>query len=212
MGFRSQPNSSGVSCINITLPPLSATNPVTAPAVPDLAGTKHVYLIIDDKNQNKLNSGTNGIAKQINTPAGVPTSYASYYSDLSYVCQPGTNNPIFFNSNENSTRIGQLTQVQLYILNQAQYNTTEVYQWKDRVFGPEKADVLGVIPVTSYDVPWGQNIVALGPNLLANKRTYFGPVSLNKFRVQLVDDLGNVINLNGRDWACTLNADQLYQY
>lgn len=211
LGFRSQPNTSGISGINLTLPPLSATNTVTAPAVPDLAGTKHVYLIIDDNNQNKLNSGTLGIAKQINTPAGLPTSYASYYTDVSYVCQPGTNNPIFFNSNESRARVGQLTQVQLYVLNQVQ-NNTEIYQWKDRVFGPERADVLGVIPVTSFNVAWGQNIVAIGSNLLANKRTYFGPVSLSKFKVQLVDDLGNIINLNGRDWACTLNAEQLYQY
>lgn len=213
MGFRSQPNTNGVSCVNITLPPLSATNTVTAPAVPDLAGTKHVYLIIDDNNQNKLNSGTVGIAKQINTSTvGTPTSYASYYSDLSYVCQPGTNIPIFYNLPENKDRNRQLTQVQLYVLNQTNQNNTEVYQWKDRVFGPERADVLGVIPVTSFNVAWGQNIVAIGSNLLANKRTYFGPVSLSKFKVQLVDDLGNIINLNGRDWACTLNAEQLYQY
>ena len=210
LGFRSQPNSAGVSFVNISIPPLQ-TATVTAPAVPDLAGTKHVYIIIDDNNQNKLNSGTLGIAKQINTVQGVPTSYQSYYTDASYVCDPGSNTPIFINSNENRARVGQLTQVQLYVLNQAQYNT-ETYQWKDRVFGPQRADVLGVIPVDSFNVPWGQNIVALGSNLLANKRTYFGPVSLNKFKVQLVDDLGNILNLNGRDWACTLNVDQLYQY
>jgi len=211
IGFRSQPNANGVSCVNITMPPLSPTNPIVAPAVPDLAGTRHVYLIIDDNNQNKLNTGTLGIAKQINTPASLPTSYSAYYTDASYVCVPGTNNPIIFNPDDERARVGQLTQVQLYVLNQTQFNV-ESYQWKDRVYGPEKADVLGVIPVTSFNVPWGQNIVALGSNLLANKRVYFGPVSLNKFRVQLVDDLGNVINLNGRDWACTINVEQLYQY
>lgn len=210
LGFRSQPNTNGVSYVNITIPPLSTTS-ISAPAVADLAGTRHVFLIIDDNNQNKLNSGTLGIAKQINTAPGVPLSYSQYYSDVSYVCQPGSNNPIFINSANNDARINQLTQVQLYVLNQAQFNT-ETYQWKDRVFGPEKADVVGVIPVASFDVPWGQNIVALGANLLANKRTYFGPVSLNKFKVQLVDDLGNIINLNGRDWACTINVEQLYQY
>lgn len=211
IGFRSQPNANGLSALNITIPPLTATYPITPPAVPDLAGTKHVYLVIDDNNQNKLNTGTLGIAKQINTPTSLPTSYSAYYADASYVCLPGTNNPVIFNPDEGRARVGQLTQVQLYVLNQSQYNV-ESYQWKDRVFGPQKADILGVIPVTSFNVPWGQNIVAIGPNLLANKRVYFGPVSLNRFKVQLIDDLGNVINLNGRDWCCTLNAEQLYQY
>ena len=31
-------------------------------------------------------------------------------------------------------------------------------------------------------------------------------------RVRLLDDKGNVINLNGSDWSVTLIAEILYQY
>ena len=49
-------------------------------------------------------------------------------------------------------------------------------------------------------------------SLQENKRIYFGPVNLVRMRISLIDDMGNLVNLNGADWNVTLISDILYQY
>ena len=43
-------------------------------------------------------------------------------------------------------------------------------------------------------------------------RLYFGPVNIDRMAVKLLDDKGNVLNLNGSDWCFTLVCECLYQY
>ena len=45
-----------------------------------------------------------------------------------------------------------------------------------------------------------------------NKRIYFGPVNINRMRITLLNDKGNLVNLNGADWSITLISENLYQY
>ena len=51
-----------------------------------------------------------------------------------------------------------------------------------------------------------------GEDLHANERSYFGPVDIERMRVKLMDDKGNLVNLHGVDWSFTLIIEQLYQY
>ena len=44
-------------------------------------------------------------------------------------------------------------------------------------------------------------------------RRYFGPVTLDKFGIKLLDDNGNLVNLTwSQNWSFTLAVEQLYQY
>jgi hypothetical protein len=45
-----------------------------------------------------------------------------------------------------------------------------------------------------------------------NRRTYFGPVDIDRMRIRLLNDKGHVVNLNGADWAITIISENLYQY
>ena len=45
-----------------------------------------------------------------------------------------------------------------------------------------------------------------------NIRTYFGPVTIKRLHVQLLNDKGYVMNMNSMDWSMKLNITQLYQY
>ena len=45
-----------------------------------------------------------------------------------------------------------------------------------------------------------------------NERNYFGPVSIQRLKISLVDYLGNLVNLNGHDWSFTLKVEELYEY
>jgi hypothetical protein len=55
-------------------------------------------------------------------------------------------------------------------------------------------------------------ITDLGSSLAYNRRTYFGPVNIQRLSVSLQDDKGNLLNLNGADWAIAIIVEQLYQY
>jgi hypothetical protein len=66
-------------------------------------------------------------------------------------------------------------------------------------------DVLGIITLD-------MNNMALLNNVKSSKRMYFGPVKLERLEIKLVDQRGNIINLNGKDWVLNLSCEELYQY
>ena len=45
-----------------------------------------------------------------------------------------------------------------------------------------------------------------------HKREYHGPVDIEKLHVQLFDDKGMLVDLNGNDWYFTLSTEHLYKY
>ena len=78
---------------------------------------------------------------------------------------------------------------------------------------PTSGNVLAILPVkTSVGVPTGNLLVEVSGSIQENKRVYFGPVDIDRMAVKLLDDKGNVLNLNGNDWCVTLIAECLYQY
>jgi hypothetical protein len=58
----------------------------------------------------------------------------------------------------------------------------------------------------------GQLYVETSGQFQDNKRNYFGPVNIDRLRIRLLDDRGNVVDLHGADWSITLISDNLYQY
>ena len=46
---------------------------------------------------------------------------------------------------------------------------------------------------------------------LTTPRAYFGPVDIQRFHVQLLDEYGRVINLNNMDYSLTLELELLYE-
>jgi hypothetical protein len=200
MGFRT---SGEISYKEITLGVSpNNTGSITSDAVSDLEATKNLYVLVEDHNQNRLNSQILPMA-QVQREIIIPSAYTP--TDLSFVCVPNVETPFYYNDKPGNG----LTAAQLYAINAIAENKSVN---KDRIVGPQQSNMLAVLPVSSYDVEWGKNIVATGSQLMTNKRTYFGPVSLIKLSVKLIDDLGNVVNLHGRDWSFTANAETLYQY
>ena len=58
----------------------------------------------------------------------------------------------------------------------------------------------------------GVPIIELPGGYQENKRSYFGPVNIDRLQIQLVDDKGNNVNLNGVDWSFTIICECLYKY
>ena len=104
-----------------------------------------------------------------------------------------------------------LTQAQIYTINQISANGNNLTNYLSKA--PTSADILGILPIkTSTGVATGSLIVDFSGSLQDNSRTYFGPVNIDRMAVKLLDDKGNVLNLNGNDWCVTLVCECLYQY
>jgi hypothetical protein len=56
----------------------------------------------------------------------------------------------------------------------------------------------------------GDSFVEYGGSLQDNDRKYFGPVNINRVRVQLLTDRGSIINLNNRNWSFSIVVECKY--
>jgi hypothetical protein len=202
-------------------------------AIPDLYGPKYFILVIDDLNQNHINNGLIGI-----TETSKVLKLPSYYSpDLPYICVPAnpTGSNVFVNSFKlandedagtlivdklNATYAASprvlpsaprtLTQSQLYSINEIIKNNERTYNYKLK--SPVVSDTFAILPIKLGNMKTGDVNVEFGGSMQDNKRIYFGPVNISRLRVKLLDDKGNVVNLNGCDWCFTIISENLYQY
>ena len=203
-----------------------------ATAVLDLNGTKYLILVLDDYNQNHVNNGLVTIT-ELSSSIKLP----SYYSqDLPYTCldEPGSNlSEIFtpanaeanpnglliagkYNSNYIRTQVilpsapRTLTQSQIYTINEIMKNRNNNTNYLYKA--PTSSDILAIVPIKVGSSSTGSLLVEFGSSLQNNIRNYFGPVNIERFCVKLLDDKGNVLNLNGTDWCFTLICECLYKY
>jgi len=173
----------------------------------DTYGTRYLYVVLDDFNQNHLNSGLVNI-----TDTDTRLELPKYYNEsLDYVCVADavtngqTEIPVYVPSTPR-----QLTQAQLYSINQILDNRNNTYKFRSS--GPTTTDVFAVIPLKKSGLIPGDTIIDFGSSLAYNQRVYFGPVNILRMRLQLVDDKGNTVNLHGNDWSISLIAETLYEY
>jgi hypothetical protein len=191
-----------------------------ADCIIDLYGTKNLILIVDDFNQNHVN---NSLVSITETSKVLPLP-KYYRPDLPFTIVPPTtviNNDIndFGDSSyktyvnipnmlPTSPRI--FTQAQIYTINEIMKNREKTVSY--RIKAPTSPDIFAMIPMKHQGMKLGDFYIEFGTSLQVNKRTYFGPVNIERLRIKLLDDKGNVINLNGVDWSVTLISENLYQY
>lgn len=213
-----------------------------APAVLDLNGTKYLILAIDDYNQNHVNNNVVSISQFSNVlripsyysedipQICVSATQGSNVQELidgvtaKSIVDVQSNNPLngllvgakYATNNTNIQQIlpsapRTLTQAQIYTINEIQKNRINNVNYLSKA--PTTADILAILPVkTSVGVPTGSLLVEFSGSLQDNNRVYFGPVDIDRMSVKLLDDKGNVLNLNGNDWCVTLICECLYQY
>jgi len=204
-----------------------------APSILDLNGTKYLILVIDDYNQNHVNNGLVSITELSNV-----LKLPSYYSpDLPYVfvnpdgisnnlnslvTAEGPNNPNGLliagkmNVDYSPTQIiipsapRTLTQSQIYTINQINLNKNKNTNFRAKA--PTSPDILAILPIKTSNLNTGTMISEMSGSLQDNIRVYFGPVNIERMKIKLLDDKGNIVNLNGLDWCVTLVCECLYQY
>ena len=82
-------------------------------------------------------------------------------------------------------------------------------RWKyDRVRPPSSPNVLAIISVDKIKPSERGIIPYINSGMGFNTRAFSSPVDINRMNVSLIDDRGNVVDLNGADWSFSLLAEQ----
>jgi hypothetical protein len=182
------------------------------------------YTCIPPSQTNNLNELVVGVVadallgnQSFNAQNGsfIPENPSSYFNTISNVNglliggkyqQEYTNTQILLPSAPRT-----LTNAQLYSINSMNNNNNNLTNYLSKA--PTSSDILAIIPVkTSTGVPTGSLLVEFSGSLQNSTRTYFGPVNIDRMAIKLLDDKGNILNLNGNDWCVTIIAECLYQY
>ena len=204
-----------------------------APAIINLIGPKYLIVVLDDLNQNHINNGLIGIT-ELSKTLKLPTYYSR---DLPVRCTAA--NPMGTNFDANTQFLVDdinagtlimdkwdvsyvatptvlpsapriLTQSQIYSINEIIKNNERSVKY--RASAPTCSDIFAIIPLDKKGLNTGELYVEDSSTLQLNKRVYFGPVNIDRMRIKLLDDKGNILNLNGADWCLTVVAEILYQY
>jgi hypothetical protein len=70
-------------------------------------------------------------------------------------------------------------------------------------------NILAMIPVTGENLYMNYNS---GGDLIEKKRDYFGPVRIQRMKIQLLNQYGESINLNNMDYSFSLEFEVGYDY
>jgi len=211
-----------------------------ASAVLDLSGPKYLLLSIDDYCQNHVNHGLVSIDQpdkhfklpQYYTPNMPYFCVKPQISNLKAIVEDAVED-VLLNNDVNTANEGLiigskyendytptqivlpsaprvLTQSQIYTINEI--NKINNNNTNYLSLSPSSPDILSLLPVKTKGLNIGDVIIEFSGSLQDNLRNYFGPVNIKRLGVKLLDDKGNVVNLNGADWNVTIIFDCLYQY
>jgi hypothetical protein len=155
----------------------------------------YFLIVLDDYTQNHLNDGLVTI-----TATDSSIALPSYASRAITRCNPSTKET-YMNSNI-------LTSKQIYAANEILKNKQSTKNINS--LGPFVQDIFGIIPMKTSGLQPGASYIEFGGTLQNQDRTYFGPVNIRRMSIKLLNDKGNVVDLNNSDWSFSLIAEQLY--
>jgi hypothetical protein len=160
----------------------------------------YFMIVLDDFIQNHVNDGLVTITS-LESDISLPT----YASRVTYQCDPVTGKKVAVSAS-NKERLN-LNAKQLYAMNQI----VEARKTKDRSYtpGPVLKDIFAIIPLKLSGLQFGAPYMEFGGSLQNQDRKYFGPVRLQKLAVKLMNDKGDIVNLNGTNWSFTIICEIL---
>jgi hypothetical protein len=153
----------------------------------------YFLVVLDDFIQNHVNAGLITITSLENDIA-----LPSYASRVSYQCDPVTGIKTAVSAT-NKLGTNPVNEKQLYAFNQIIENR----RTKSRSYasGPYLKDVFALIPIKLAGLQFGQTYMEFGGTLQNQDRKYYGPVRIQKFSIKLMNDKGQIVDLNGANFS-----------
>lgn len=181
---------------------LAANGNITSEGLCYIPYTKYFIVVLDDLNKNQTNKGLVQISNRKEI-----VNKEKYFknTDNSLNCLTSSNFNTYIDSNGRS-----LTKNQLYSILQINNEKNKLNENNSKLDGNLINNVFAVIPFESKSLVWGQlNYIS---DKSRYKRIYKGPVDIKKMNIKLLDDKGNLLDLNGGEWSMNLISTHLYKY
>ena len=181
LGLRYAPNASGIA-----FAPMATKISAHVPA--NTYGPKYFMLAIDDFNQNHHNKGLANMTDNYAPISAIQTS-------------------------KNFVNGAKITKAQQYSHNaQLGYDGDgHVKKTTSRTPGPRTTDTFAMVPLKGITAlrASGEPFIEYDTALQSNLRTYSSPVDIERMRIRLLDDKGNLVNLHDNDWSFSLVVEQV---
>jgi|UniRef100_A0A6C0JAZ4 hypothetical protein len=174
-------------------------NSVTGESIVDINHPKYLILSLDDFNQNRLNQnliqatdGTDNTEPRLNILRCGPSDEVT------------TRNLII------PTNPRTKTLASIYFTNETiTNNINELNKQKVRNYPIAIPDTFAELPING-DPVLGRIIESRGSDNFVSVRRYFSPVDINRLRIRLFDERGNLVNLNENDYTFSVRMDTSY--
>lgn len=181
---------------------------VTSEAICHLPYTKYFIIVIDDMNKNQTNKGLVQIdnsKEQINKMTYYKNSEEFRNMDNSLNCLTTKDN--FDILVKSSGR--RITKNQLYSSLQINNYRASFNESNSKMTAELIGNVFAVVPFETKSLQWGTSMFTSDKNKF--KRKYNGPIDITKLNVKILDDCGNLLNLNGADWSLSIISTHSYK-
>ena len=181
-----------------------STNPsITGDNVVSVNIYNYFMILLDDYNNNHMNDGV-----VTTTKAETDFKLPLYANRALSTIDPITGNVIVSGISTNGT---QMTQNQLYASQAVVDQNKSTLSTIKYSSGPFAKNVFGLIPMNISNQVNNTVYIDYGTSLQDQERSYFGPVNIQRMSVKLINDKGEIVNLNGADWSFSFICEQLYQ-
>ena len=181
LGLRYAPDASGIASATLT-------TDISGHVPANTYGPKYFMLAIDDFNQNHHNKGL--------------ATMTDNYAPISAI-----------QTSKNFVNGTQITKAQKYSQNaQLGYDGNgNVKKTTSRTPGPRSGDIFAMIPLKDITALRSNQepLIVYDTALQSNLRTYSNPVDIERLRIRLLDDKGNLVNLHDNDWSFALVVEQV---
>lgn len=206
LGFRNIDQSSME--ISYTLD--ASTPTIVSDSVCFIPETKYFIIVIDDLNKNQTNKGMVQISNDKEFIKS--TQYFKNLTPTTKTTKCLTNDNFdTYTQNTDGTPIENqtLTKNQLYSALQINNYATNLSEKSDILNTNLINNVFAIVPFENKSLQWGLTMFTSDKNKF--KRKYAGPVNISKLNIKLLNDKGNVINLNGSEWSFSMISTHLYE-
>ena len=187
LGFRKKINEDGDISFN-------ADSRGDVPA--DVYGPRYFVLNLDDYNQNSQSKGLLSVTDQYNPINAIQSKRTDGKSETRL-----TKAQLY----SQNSKLGHDDLIENKLVASTRYNNLR------NNAGSRSNNAFALIPlrdVISLRAK-GEPLVEFGRILEENVRTYSGPVDIERLKIQLLDDKGNLVNLHDNDWSFSLVVEQL---
>jgi len=163
----------------------------------------YFMIVLDDYNQSHMNAG---VVTTTQSETDIPLP--AYTNRALIRCDPITKTKI----TDITSSIGtNLTRSTIYAQQVISNEKEAAKKTKQYAKGPFTKDVFALVPLKLAGLANNSVYVESGGTLQDQERTYFGPVNISRMTVKLVNDRGEIVNLNGANWSFSFICEQLYK-